>query len=103
MQREKSFTPHQQPMSELVNRCLMSVSISSSLPFSSRAVWQDYRLHNQVKNQEESMCCQFSHDVTKIETTKLLILLRFNFMMYKGSLKLLFIQIFAPNELLALR
>ena len=42
--------------------------------------------------------CRFSHDVTKIETTKLLILLRFNFMMHKSSLKLLFIQIFAANE-----
>lgn len=51
MQREKSFTPHQQHMSELVNRCLMSVSTSSSFPFSSSAVWQDYRFHNQVKNQ----------------------------------------------------
>ncbi|XP_067021110.1 zinc finger C3H1 domain-containing protein-like isoform X4 [Acropora muricata] len=48
MQREKSLTPHQQHMSELVNRCLMSVSTSSSFPFSSSAVWQDYRFHNQV-------------------------------------------------------
>ena len=47
--------------------------------------------------------CRFSHDVTKIETTKLLILWRFNFMMYKSSLKLLLIQIFAPNEFLVLR
>ena len=47
--------------------------------------------------------CRFSHDVTKIETIKLLILLRFNFMMYKSSLKLLFMQIFAPNEFLVLR
>ena len=33
--------------------------------------------------------CRFSHDVIKIDTTKILILLRFNFMMYKSSLKLL--------------
>ena len=47
--------------------------------------------------------CRFSHNVTKIETTRLLILLRFNFMMYKTSLKLLFIQSFAANEFLVLR
>jgi len=47
----------------------------------------------------DDMVCRFSHDVTKNETTKLLILLRFNFMMYKSSLKLLFIQIFAQNKL----
>lgn len=33
---------------ELINRCLMSVSTSSSLPHSSSAVWQDYRFHNRV-------------------------------------------------------
>ena len=53
--------------------------------------------------QNSKQYCRFSQDVTKIETTKLLILLRFNFMMYKSSLKLLIIQIFAPNEFLVLR
>ncbi|XP_068711250.1 zinc finger C3H1 domain-containing protein-like isoform X2 [Montipora foliosa] len=48
--RKRSLSVHQQPMSELVNRCLMSVSTSSSLPHSSSAVWQDYRFHNQVMN-----------------------------------------------------
>ena len=44
----------------------------------------------------------FSHDTTKIQTTKLLILLRFTFMMYKSSWKLVFIQIFALNWFLVL-
>ena len=48
--RDKSSSSllQQQSMDELVNRCLMSVSTSCSLPHSSSAVWQDYRFHNQV-------------------------------------------------------
>lgn len=48
LKRDKSSSVPGQSMDELVNRCLMSVSTSSSLPHSSSAVWQDYRFHNQV-------------------------------------------------------
>jgi len=46
-QRSKALQS-KQSMDELINRCLMSVSTHSSLPYSSSAVWQDYRFHNQV-------------------------------------------------------
>ena len=43
------------------------------------------------------MCWGLSHDVTKIQTTNLLIFLgHFTFMMYQSSWKLLFKQMFAP-------
>lgn len=48
LRKEQSSPLLRQSMSELVNRCLMSVCTSSSLPHSSSSVWQDYRFHNQV-------------------------------------------------------
>ena len=48
LKRDKSSSVSGQSMDELVNRCLMSVSTSSSFPHSSSAVWQDHRFHNQV-------------------------------------------------------
>ena len=48
LKRDRSSSVQGQSMDELVNRCLMSLSTSSSLPHSSSAVWQDYRFHNQV-------------------------------------------------------
>ena len=46
-------------------------------------------------------CC-FLHDVAKIQTPKLSVLLRFSFMMYKGSSKIIFIQIFTSKGSLVL-
>ena len=46
--------------------------------------------------------CWFSHDVTKIQTTKLSILLRFYFHDGLEQLKLIFIHIFASKGFLVL-
>ena len=49
------------------------------------------------------MNCCFLHDVTKIQTPKLSVLLRFSFMMYSlGSSKIIFIQIFTSKGSLLL-
>ena len=76
--------------------------ITISIPVSKQKTDATINEVNSMKHWAASNC-RFSRDVTKIETTKLLILLRFNFAMYSSSLKLLIIQIFAPNELLVLR
>ena len=49
-----------------------------------------------------SQVCWFSHDVTKIQTTKLSILLRFYFHGVLEQLKLIFKQIFASKGFLVL-
>ena len=48
------------------------------------------------------MNCCFLHDVAKIQTPKLSVLLRFSFMMYRGSSKIIFIQIFTSKGSLVL-
>ena len=48
------------------------------------------------------MNCCFLHDVAKIQTPKLSVLLRFSFMMYSGSSKIIFIQIFTSKGSLVL-
>ena len=49
---------------------------------------------------QPSRVVRFSYDVPKIYPSKYWTYWDFNFMMYESSSKLLFIQIFAPNEFL---
>ena len=48
------------------------------------------------------MNCCFLHDVAKIQTPKLSVLLRFSFMKYRGSSKIISIQIFTSKGSLVL-
>jgi len=79
-------------------RCRIHASLaeffSASLKACSQAISGNSHSPNEFRFLLSYSYCWFSHDVTKIQSTKLLILLIFTWMRYKNSWKLLLYEFF---------